>query len=570
MTLEKLLQEKIIILDGAFGTLLQQAGLQPGAPPELWSIDHPEEIIAIHRSYVDAGSDIIYSNTFGANRYKLAESPASVEEVIRASLANARAACSGSRAMVTLDIGPIGQMLEPRGSLPFEEAYDIFREIVIAGKDRADLIIIEAMTDLREIKAAVLASRENSNLPIICTMSFEENGKTVTGTSPAIMALTIGGMGVDAVGLNSSFGPDQLAPIVEELANWTNLPLIVKPSVELPAPLTPLTNTYSMNENEFANQMEKLVDMGAAYIGGGCGTRPEHIAELCRRFKGKTPKQRKQDIPPAICSATQLITYNQPRIIGERINPTGKKIFQQALIDGNINYIVNQAKTQINAGAEILDVNVGMPGIDEQQTMVQVITAIQEVSDTPLQLDSSSEEVLAAALRLYNGKAIINSVNGKEESLQRILPLVKKYGAAVVGLTLNEEGLPKTVEKRFEIAKKICNRALQLGIPRHDIIIDCLTLTASAEQEAAMDTLAAVKMVKEKLGVRTILGISNISFGLPNRTLLNHSFLAMALLSGLDLAIINPNKPEMTGTVRSYRLLANIDINAKKYIAAYG
>ncbi len=567
MALEKLLQKKIIILDGAFGTLLQQAGLQPGETPELWSIDHAKEVTAIHRSYVEAGSDIVYSNTFGANRYKLAESAATVEEVVRASLANARAACAGSTAMVALDIGPIGQMLEPMGNLPFEEAYSIFQEIVIAGKDDADLIVIETMTDLREIKAAVLAARENSDLPVICTMTFEENGRTFTGTSPAIMALTIGGLGVDAIGLNCSLGPDQLAPILEELANWTNLPLIVKPNAGLP---DPLTNTYNVDEYEFADQMEKLVAMGAAYIGGCCGTGPQYIAELTRRFKGKIPQKRNKNILPAACSATQVITYNHPRIIGERINPTGKKVFQQALRDGNTNYIVGQAMIQMDGGADILDVNVGMPGINEKETMVQVMSAIQEVCDAPLQIDSSSEEVLAAALRLYNGKAIVNSVNGEEESLQKILPLVKKYGAAVVGLTLDEEGLPKTVEKRFAIAEKICNRATALGIPRQDIIIDCLTLTASAEQEAAMDTLAAVKLVKEKLGVRTVLGVSNISFGLPNRELLNHNFLTMALLSGLDLAIINPNKSEMTGAVRSYRLLANIDRNAQEYIAAYG
>ncbi len=567
MTLENLLQKEIVILDGAFGTLLQQAGLQPGEIPELWSLDHAGEIVAIHRSYVEAGADIIYSNTFGANRYKLAESQVTVEQVVKASVANAKEACVGSDTMVALDIGPIGQMLEPMGNLPFTEAYDIFREIVIAGRDDADLVVIETMTDLREIKAAVLAARENSDLPVICTMTFEENGRTFTGTSAAIMALTIGGLGVAAIGLNCSLGPDQVAPILEELGRWTNLPLIVKPNAGLP---DPLTNTYNVDEHEFADQMEKLVALGASCIGGCCGTAPKYIAELVRRFKKRVPQKRRQVIPPAICSATQVITLDQPRIIGERINPTGKKVFQQALRDGNTNYIIGQAMTQMDGGADILDVNVGMPGIDEQQTMVRVMSAIQEVCDAPLQLDSNDAEVLAGALRLYNGKAIVNSVNGEEESLQQILPLVKKYGAAVVGLTLDEKGLPKTVEKRLEIATKICNRALELGIPRQDIIIDCLTLTASAEQEAAMDTLAAVKLVKEKLGVRTVLGVSNISFGLPNREMLNHNFLAMALLSGLDLAIINPNNREMTGAVRAYRLLANIDINAREYIAAYG
>ncbi len=566
MTLETLLRKKIIILDGAFGTLLQQAGLQPGETPELWSIDHADEVVRIHRSYIEAGSDIVYSNTFGANRYKLAESPYSTQEVVRASIANARKACSGSEGLVALDIGPIGQLLEPMGNLPFEEAYDIFREIVVAGRDGADLIVIETMTDLREIKAAVLAAKEHSDLPVLCTMTFEENGRTFTGTSPAIMALTIGGLGVAAIGLNCSLGPDQLAPILAELARWTNLPLIVKPNAGLP---DPVTNTYNVDEYSFAKQIELLIDQGASVIGGCCGTGPKYIAELARRCKDRTPQRPEQVIAPAVCSATQVVTYDQPRIIGERINPTGKKKFQQALKDQNMSYIINQAMTQLDGGADILDVNVGMPGIDERQTMASVISGIQEVCDVPLQLDSSSVEVLAEALRLYNGKAIVNSVNGEEESLQHILPLVKKYGAAVVGLTLDEEGIPKTVEKRFAIAEKICNRALDTGIPRRDIIIDCLTLTASAEQAAAMDTLTAVKMVKERLGVRTVLGVSNISFGLPNRGLINHNFLAMALLSGLDLAIINPNTAEMTGAVRAYRLLANIDKNADHYIQAY-
>lgn len=561
-------QQQNIILDGAIGTLLQQAGLKPGEHPETWSIEHPEEITRIHRAYIEAGADIIYSNTFGANRYKLEGTPYSVEEIVSASLKNARKACEGTAGRVALDIGPIGQMLAPMGSLPFEEAYDIFKEIVIAGSS-ADLIVIETMTDLREIKAAVLAAKENSTLPVFCTMTFEESGRTFTGTSAASMALTIGGLGVDAIGLNCSLGPDQVEPIIQELARWTTLPLIVKPNAGLP---DPLTNQYNIGKEAFADEIEKLLCHGVTIIGGCCGTNPEYIAELAQRFKKRPPVsgRKVEAAPPAICSATKVITLNQPRIIGERINPTGKKIFQQALKEKNLNYIIGQAITQIDGGADILDVNVGMPGIDEQAMMTEVMSGIQEVCDAPLQLDSNNAEVLGKALRHYNGKAIVNSVNGEEESMQQILPLVKRYGAAVVGLTLDENGIPKTAEGRFKIAEKICRRAADLGIPRSDIIIDCLTLTASAEQAAAMETLTAVKMVKERLGVRTVLGVSNISFGLPNRELLNHNFLAMALYAGLDLAIINPNKEEMTGAVRSYRLLANLDTNSREYIDAYG
>lgn len=569
MPLEQLLQQQTVILDGALGTQLQQAGLQPGENPEAWSIEHPEVITRIHRSYIDAGADIIYSNTFGANRYKLADSPYSVQEIITASLYNARSACEHTSVKVALDIGPIGQMLAPMGTLSFEEAYDIFKEIVAAGREAADLIVIETMTDLREIKAAVLAAKENSSLPVLCTMTFEENGRTFTGTSPGCMALTIGGLGVDAIGLNCSLGPDQVEPILAELAKWTELPIILKPNAGLP---DPLTNRYNIDKKSFADEIEKLLPHGLAFIGGCCGTNPEYIAELTKRFKPQIPlsNKKRDTIPPAVCSATRVVTFDEPRIVGERINPTGKTIFQKALQEKNLNYILGQAIEQIDGGAEILDVNVGMPGIDEEIMLAEVMSGIQEVCDVPLQIDSNDAAVIARALRFYNGKAIVNSVTGEEESMQKILPLVHHYGAAVVGLTLDEKGIPKTAAERFEIAEKICKRAEEFGIPRNDIIIDCLTLTASAEQASAQETLTAVEMVKEQLGVRTILGVSNISFGLPNRDLLNHNFLAMALFAGLDLAIINPNKKEMVGAVRSYRLLANLDANAKEYIEVYG
>lgn len=567
MRFNELLKKNYIFLDGAMGTMLQAKGLQLGGIPELINISNPEWISDIHKSYINAGSDIIYTNTFGANRYKLKESGYTVDEIIPKAIEIAKDACKGTNTLVALDIGPIGQLLEPTGSLSFEEAYDIFKEQIIAGKD-ADLIVFETMTDLYEIKAAVLAAKENSKLPVICTMTFEQNSRTFTGCSVSAMALTLSGLGVDAIGLNCSLGPKELFPIVKELSEWTNLPIVVKPNAGLP---DPVTNTYDITPDEFAEYMAKFAGLGVKIFGGCCGTTSEYIKALTEKLSAtESAVSSFKGIPTAVCSSSKTVIINRPRVIGERINPTGKKMFKQALINHDISYILNQAVEQVNAGADILDVNVGLPEIDEKSMMVEVIKALQSISDTPLQIDSSDINALEAGLRVYNGKAIVNSVNAEDESLDSVLPLVKKYGACVIGLTLDKNGIPKTADERFRLAAKIMNKAIEYGIPKTDIFIDCLTLTASAEQSAVMETLKAVRMVKERLGLKTVLGVSNISFGLPVRELINHNFLTMALSYGLDLPIINPNITSMMGAVRSYNLLANIDKNAAEFIRAYG
>lgn len=563
------LKKDYVILDGAMGTMLQAAGLKMGEIPEVLSVTRPELLVSIHEKYLKAGSDVIYANTFGANSYKLEGSGHSVEELVGAAVKNARQACENvnPNAYVALDIGPIGQLLEPTGVLKFEEAYDIYKEIILAGKD-ADLIVFETMTDLLECKAAVLAAKENSNLPIITTMTFEMNQRTFTGCSIPSMALTLSGLGVDALGVNCSLGPKELEPVIATLSKWTRLPIVVKPNAGLP---DPKTNEYNVTAKEFADMMKDLRKYDIKCFGGCCGSNPEFISELSHMLEKEGNKDfaKEKVIPAAVCSATSTVDITEPRIIGERINPTGKKLFKEALLRHDIDYILNQALEQINAGADILDVNVGLPGIDEKDMMIDTIKALQAIVDVPLQIDSTIPEVLDAALRIYNGKPIVNSVNGEEESLNNVLPLVKKYGAAVVGLALDKDGIPPKAEDRFKIAKKIMDRAIAIGIPKEDIYIDCLTLTASAEQEGVMETLNALHRVKTELGLKTVLGVSNISFGLPNRVLVNHIFLTMALTNGLDLPIINPNIEEMTGAVRAYKLLANIDKNSVDFIKAY-
>ncbi len=569
MDFKKLLDEReFVFLDGAMGTMLQAAGLEAGENPELLNLTNPELIEDINFKYIEAGSDIFYCNTFGANRAKLENTGYGVSEVINAAvdIAHKAIARSSKRVYCALDVGPIGQLLEPNGTLSFDEAYDIFKEMIIAGKN-ADIIVIETMTDLLEAKAALLAAKENSDLPVIVTMTFEENLRTFTGCCIESMAMTLGGLGADAVGINCSLGPKELKPAVEKLCGCTNLPVVIKPNAGLP---DPITNEYNVDPDEFAQLLREMIPLGIKVVGGCCGTSPEYIKEVIKAFEGEGCKAVEKKLPPMVCSANTAVTIDQPRIIGERINPTGKKRFKQALNEHDLDYICAQAAEQISAGAEILDVNVGLPGIDEKEMMVSAIKALQGVCSTPLQIDSSIPEVLDAALRVYNGKPIVNSVNGEEKSLNAILPLVKKYGAAVVGLCLDEKGIPKTVEGRVEIAEKICKRADEYGIPRSDICIDCLTLTCSAEQEAAMQTIEALRICKQKLGVRTVLGVSNISFGLPAREIVNRTFLTMALTNGLDLPIMNPNIESMTSAVRAYRLLANIDKNATEFIESYG
>ena len=566
MDFKTLLKNEFVFLDGAMGTMLQAKGLKMGVAPETLNIEKPEWLIDIHRQYIDAGADIIYANTFGANRYKLGECGYGVEEAIGAAIENAKAARGEKDVLIALDIGPIGQLLEPAGTLSFEEAYDIFKEAVIAGKD-CDVIVFETMTDLYELKAAVLAAKENSDKPVICTMTFEENMRTFTGCSISSMALTLEGLGADAIGVNCSLGPKELYPIVKELCLWTSLPVVVKPNAGLP---DPVTNKYSVFPDEFAQLMKKLAPLGVKIFGGCCGTSPEYIRVMRNSLSDAKCYDRTVKIPAACCCASNTVVIDQPRVIGERINPTGKKRFKEALLAGDIDYILGQGIEQIHAGADILDVNVGLPGIDEKSMMVRAVKSLQSVVDVPLQLDSTIPDVLEAGLRIYNGKPIVNSVNGEEKSLSAVLPLVKKYGAAVVGLCLDENGIPKSAQERFEIARRIVSRAESLGIRREDVYIDCLTLTASAEQAGVTETLDAVERVKKELGCRTVLGVSNISFGLPAREIVNHNFLMMALTKGLDLPIINPNIETMMQTVRAYKLLANIDVNSTDFISHYG
>lgn len=559
-------KDEFIILDGAMGTQLQARGLKTGETPEVLNVTAPNTITEIHREYIEQGAMVVYTNTFGANSYKLLNSGYTVQQLVTAAVNNAAAATKGTNALTALDIGPIGKLMQPTGPMSFDEAYNMFTEIITAGS-QADLIVLETMTDLAEIKAALLAAKENSSLPVICTMTFEENGRTFTGCGVPSMALTLQGLGADAIGVNCSLGPDQLVGVVKEIAQWTTLPVVVKPNAGLP---DPNSNTYNVTPYEFAKSMaEVMVPLGVKIFGGCCGTTPEFIGVLSKELKKLQPVKNKAEIPSAVCSPGSAVTIDCPRIIGERINPTGKKLFKEALRNNDMDYILSQGISQVNAGADILDVNVGLPEIDEKAMMVKAVKGLQGVLDVPLQIDSTIPDVLEAALRVYSGKPIVNSVNGEEKSLQNVLPLVKKYGAAVVGLTLDENGIPKTAEGRFNIAKKIVQRANALGIDSKDIFIDCLTLTASAQQQGVKETLGAVKRVKEELGVKTVLGVSNISFGLPNRETINSTFLTMALQNGLDLPIMNPNIASMTGAVRAYRVLANIDKNSQKFISAY-
>ena len=564
--LELLKTDRPVLLDGGMGTMLQARGLPVGATPELVALEHPDWLRDIHTAYLDAGSQIIYANTFGANREKLERTGRTVEEIVTAAVTVAKEAAAG-RGLVALDIGPCGQLLEPTGMLGFEETVDLFAQVVRAGvKAGADLIAIETMTDLQEARAALLAAKENSNLPVLVTMTYEASGRTFLGCSPAAAALTLEGLGADAVGVNCSLGPREMPPLVEELLKWTNLPIVLKPNAGLPHPDG---SGYDITPLEFAQSLAALADMGVKVFGGCCGTTPEYIALLSKELEGKTVKAVPRHVPAAVCSATQAVPIDRVRVIGERINPTGKKLMKEALRRGDVDYMLGQALAQTEAGADILDVNVGLPEIDEGDMMERTVKALQGVTDAPLQLDSTDPKVLERALRVYCGKAIVNSVNGESASLETILPLVKKYGAAVVGLTLDENGIPKTAQARVDIARRILERAQELGIRKEDVYIDCLTLTVSAEQAAASQTLEALRRVKTELGLKTVLGVSNISFGLPARPLVNQNFLTMAMSAGLDLPIINPNVDAMMAAVRCFHLLTNVDTDAREFIAAY-
>lgn len=566
MTFRELLENmEFVLLDGAMGTMLQAIGLKLGGIPEELNFTNPELIEEIHRKYINAGAMAVYANTFGANRHKLQDSQYSVTEVVQKGIEIAKKACAGTDALVALDVGSLGRMLRPTGDLPVDEAYDMFKEIMIAGKG-ADFIVLETMTDLMEIKTALLAAKENTDLPVVCTMTFEKNLRTFTGCTVASMALTLSGMGADVVGMNCSLGPDEAMPIVDELLKWSEVPVLIRPNAGLP---DPKNNEYNITPSEYADIMARIADKGVKLLGGCCGTNPDFISEVAKRLDGRKFSRVMPEIPSAVCSANNVVTVDTVRVIGERINPTGKKLFKEALKRRDLDYIMKQAIEQIDGGAEILDVNVGLPDIDEKEMMLAAVDAVQSVTDAPLQIDTTETDVLEAALRNVSGKPIVNSVNGEDEKISSVLPLVKKYGAAVIGLTLDKDGIPKTAEKRFEIAEKILKRALEYGIPKRDVYIDCLTLTASAEQDNVMETVKAMRMVRERLGLKNVLGVSNISFGLPNRELVNTTFLTMAMNSGLDLPIMNPNSAAMIGAVRAFRLLSGYDRNGADFIENY-
>ena len=563
---ELLRGDRPVLLDGGMGTMLQGKGLKTGEYPELAALEHPDWLFDIHRAYVDAGSRIISTNTFGANRKKLSRMGKSVAEVVSASVAVARRAAN-TKALVALDIGPIGQLLEPTGTIPFEQAVDIFKEIIASGVEAGvDLVFIETMTDLQEARAALLAAKEVCSLPVMVTMTYEERGRTFLGHSPASAALTLEGLGADAIGVNCSLGPREMPPLAEELLKWSTLPIILKPNAGLPAPDG---SGYDITAREFAQSLARMTDMGVKLFGGCCGTTPEYISLLHQELNGRKVAPATRNVPAAVCSPTAAIPIDRVRVIGERINPTGKKLMKEALRRGDVDFMLGQALAQTQAGADILDVNVGLPEIDEQAMMIRTVKALQGITDAPLQIDSTDPAVLEQALRIYCGKAIVNSVNGAQAVLDRILPLVKKYGTAVVGLTLDENGIPKTAQERVAIARRILDAALAHGIRKEDVYIDCLTLTASAEQDGAYQTLLALRTVKEQLGLKTVLGVSNISFGLPARPVVNQNFLTMAMVYGLDLPIINPNVESMMAAVRSYHLLMNVDTDAREFIAAY-
>ncbi len=562
-------QPNTILLDGGMGTMLQAAGMKLGTRPEDLNIENPELIRSIHAKYAAAGSRVVNANTFGASPHKLADSKYTLEEVITAGIANCKQAVAPYGALVTLDVGPLGELLEPSGTLAFEDAVAEYGRIVRAGVAAgADILYFETFTDLYEMKAALLAAKENSTLPIMASMSFEANGRTFTGCTVESFAATARGLGANAVGINCSLGPKEIFPMAKRLAEAVpgDFPVFVKPNAGLPRADG---SGYDITPQLYAMQMKPYRELHLFAAGGCCGTTPEFIQMLNGVFADCKPGRPEHPMLSVICSPVDCVNVDGITVVGERINPTGKKRFQQALRDGDMNYILEQAVSQAEAGAQILDVNVGAPGVDEPALMEQVVKALQSVVSLPLQLDSSHAEALERGLRVYNGKPIVNSVNGEPEVLEKVLPLCKKYGAAVVGLAIDERGIQPKAEDRVAIARRIKKAALEAGIPQEDIYIDCLTLTASAQQEDVLATVQALHTCKTELGVRTILGVSNISFGLPCRPYLNTTFLTMAIYAGLDLAIMNPSSEEMMAAVYAYNVLTNRDKQSGRYIARY-
>ena len=565
------MKENIVVLDGAMGTLLQESGLKSGELPERWNISHPERIVDIHKAYLDAGSNIISTNTFGANSLKFYE--AELREIISSAVNNARLAIKSSKGKqekwIALDIGPTGRMLKPLGDLDFEDAVSVFAETVKIGVEcGVDLIFIETMTDSYETKAALLAAKENSSLPIFVSNAYGSDGKLLTGATPKAMIAMLEGMGADAIGVNCSFGPDALKSVADEYIKYSSLPLIFKPNAGLPT-CESGKNDYNLSVDEFTKLTLEAVQGGIMAVGGCCGTTPEHIGAIARGVKNITPLIPKNKNISLVSSYTHALELGkEPILIGERINPTGKPAFREAVKSGDIEYILREAVGQEERGVGVLDVNLGIAGIDEARMLTRAVTEIQAICDLPLQIDTSDPVAMESALRRYNGKALINSVNGKRESLDKVLPLVKKYGGVVVALTLDENGIPDKAEDRFAIAEKILSEAKKQGIDKKNIIFDPLAMAVSADKNAAKETLSAVKMVRERLNANTLLGISNVSFGLPNRDKLNAAFLSMALSNGLSAAIINPYSEEILSVYYSHLALSGQDLNFEKYISS--
>lgn len=561
-------RKNFLLFDGAMGTMLQKRGLlRAGELPEILNIKNPDEIIKIHQEYNLSGCEVATSNTFGANRYKLKDSGYSVDEVITAGVANAKK--SGAK-YVALDIGPIGQMLSPMGTLSFDDAYEMFAQQIIAGKKAgADIVLLETFSDLKELKAGVLAAKENSDLPVIASMTYMKDGRTFLGTDPVSAAVTLSSLGVDAVGINCSLAPRELIEVVEKTVEYSSVPVLVQANAGLPCE-THGETVFDVDSDEYSKGVNALIDCGVTIIGGCCGTTPLYMAKIRELLDSRKPVIKPYTRKTIACSATNFkILDNSVTVIGERINPTGKKRLKEALLNNQVDYIIGEAIDQTNHGADILDVNVGLPDINETEMMERVCDAVTSVSPLPLQIDSTNPDAIIAGVRKFGGVPIINSVNGKKSEMEKIFPIVKKYGALVIGLTLDEEGIPETAEKRFEIAKRIVAEAERYGIGKEKILIDCLTLTASAQQDQVLATLDAIRMVKSRLGVKTVLGVSNVSFGLPNRPLFNGMFLSAAFGAGLDAPIINPMSKEVMDAVNIFKVCNNEEKSIDNYISLY-
>ncbi|MBE6752216.1 MAG: homocysteine methyltransferase [Ruminococcaceae bacterium] len=570
MNFSEYLKNNIVYLDGGMGTLLQARGLKPGEHPEKWNISHPEVITDIHKRYFNSGSNVVCTNTFGANSLKFNDEE--LEEIIKSAICNAKEARALSSTthekFIALDIGPTGKLLKPLGDLDFEDAVTIFSKTVKLGvKYGVDLILIETMNDSYETKAALLAVKENCDLPVLVSNAYNEDGKLMTGASPAAMVALLEGMGATAIGANCSLGPKQLTKVAEELLENASVPVILKPNAGLPEVVDGKTK-FNVSPEEFSQEVTELIKKGLRIVGGCCGTTPDYIKALTEKSKDLKPVEIKNKNLTVVSSYTKAVQFlNTPVLIGERINPTGKKRFKQALIENDIAYILNEGVSQQEKGVDILDVNVGLPDIDENEMLKKTVCELQAVLDLPLQIDTADVVAMENALRIYNGKALVNSVNGKKESMKAIFPLVKKYGGVVVALTLDENGIPETAEGRVEIAKNILNVAKEYGIEKNNIIFDTLAMTISADQNAANETLKALNIIKNELGCHTSLGVSNVSFGLPNRDVLNSVFFALALENGLSGAIMNPYSSEMMKTYYTFKALKGLDDNCADYIS---